>query len=259
MEFTIRAIPLPNSSALDEDPHSTAAALGYISHVIHLLSSYLCVPFSYPVHPQLSTSLVHDPISIMPHDQRTFPLYPKNSIQYRFEYGVFLLNKDIECLMSRLGLKVLDLRHTLPNLKYLLYVLSAQAGGRDDAASIPARIVAGAGGGGGGAIKALLAAANRKRSPLGPSRMQSHDSMDGSVTDGTRGVGERGPKPGLLVTANGGGPKKDAKTAVAATTIQSLAATAMKGMSDDQPPLTFSFRARAAKSRDRSLMATEWT
>jgi hypothetical protein len=28
-------------------------------------------------------------------------------------------------LMSRQGLKMLDVRHTLPNVKYLLYVLTA--------------------------------------------------------------------------------------------------------------------------------------
>jgi hypothetical protein len=41
---------------------------------------------------------------------------------------VFLLNKDIEALMARAGLKVLDIRHTLPNLMYLLYVLAAGKG-----------------------------------------------------------------------------------------------------------------------------------
>jgi len=81
------------------------------------------VPIPYPVKPYLSHSVIQDPISVsLP--QRTFPLYPVN-VQSRFEYGVFLLNKDIEFLMNRRGLRVLDIRHTLPNLKYLLYVLTA--------------------------------------------------------------------------------------------------------------------------------------
>lgn len=46
---------------------------------------------------------------------------------------MFLLNKDIEFLLNKQGLRVLDIRHTLPNLKYLLYVLTA---GTSD---IPAR------------------------------------------------------------------------------------------------------------------------
>ena len=47
------------------------------------------------------------------------------SVQYRFEYAVFLLNKDIEYILIKHGLRVLDIRHTLPNLKYLLYVLTS--------------------------------------------------------------------------------------------------------------------------------------
>ena len=60
---------------------------------------------------------------------------------YRFEYGVFLLNKDIEMagvsgislsivliqlakLMVDRNLRALDMRHTLPNLKNLLLTLT---------------------------------------------------------------------------------------------------------------------------------------
>jgi hypothetical protein len=59
---------------------------------------------------------------------RTYPLFLKNSIQFRFDYGVFLLNKDLELLMSKNELKPLDIRQTLPNLKYLLYVLASGSG-----------------------------------------------------------------------------------------------------------------------------------
>ena len=70
-----------------------------------------------------------------------FPLFSKGVDTYRFEYGVFLLNKDIEMvgslhlksvnvlnyilqLMSERDLRALDMRHTLPNLKNLLLTLS---------------------------------------------------------------------------------------------------------------------------------------
>ncbi|KAI9833238.1 MAG: hypothetical protein M1826_000151 [Phylliscum demangeonii] len=123
LNFDICGIPLLNSSFPEDADDSTAAALGYVAHVVHLLSCYLAVPLPYPVMPQLSTSTIQDNISIL-QGSRIFPLYAKNSIQYRFEYGVFLLNKDIECLMNWQGAKVLDLRNTLPNLKYLLYTLT---------------------------------------------------------------------------------------------------------------------------------------
>ncbi|KAL1965678.1 hypothetical protein VTN77DRAFT_5178 [Rasamsonia byssochlamydoides] len=123
LAFTIAGLALPNSSFEDIDRDAVAAALGYTAHLVYLLSFYLSAPIPYPVKPYLSHSIIHDPVSVaLP--QRTFPLYPVN-VQYRFEYGVFLLNKDIEFLMNRRGLRALDIRHTLPNLKYLLYVLTA--------------------------------------------------------------------------------------------------------------------------------------
>ncbi|KAM5445431.1 hypothetical protein MaudCBS49596_007490 [Microsporum audouinii] len=133
--FTIRGLALPNSCFDDIDKEVVAGALGYTSHVVYLLSFYLSVPLPYPVRPYLSTSSIQDPISAGL-AQRTFPLYPTNT-QYRFEYGVFLLNKNIEYLMNRLGLRVLDLRQTLPNLKYLLYMLTAGTN------ELPARKVGG--------------------------------------------------------------------------------------------------------------------
>ncbi|RHZ66493.1 putative UV radiation resistance protein (UVRAG) [Aspergillus thermomutatus] len=123
LAFTIAGLALPNSSFGDIDRDAVAAALGYTAHLVYLLSFYLSVPMPYPINPYLSNSLIQDPVSAsLP--QRTYPLYPVN-VQYRFEYGVFLLNKDIEFLLNKLSLRALDIRHTLPNLKYLLYILTA--------------------------------------------------------------------------------------------------------------------------------------
>ncbi|KAL4973982.1 UV radiation resistance protein and autophagy-related subunit 14-domain-containing protein [Aspergillus desertorum] len=131
LAFTIAGIALPNSNFTDVDRDAVAAALGYTAHLVYLLSFYLSIPVPYPITPYLSNSLIHDPVSTsLP--QRTYPLHPVN-VQYRFEYGVFLLNKDIEFLLNKQGLRVLDIRHTLPNLKYLLYVLTARS------SEIPAR------------------------------------------------------------------------------------------------------------------------
>ncbi len=125
----MRGLPLgrPLLDAKDEDPATLAAALGYVAHAVQLLSRYLGAPLPYALAPQLSTSRVRDDISLMlgHADQRAFPLFLKSGLQYRLEYAVYLLNKDIECLVSRRGLKVLDLRQTLGNLKYLLYAIGA--------------------------------------------------------------------------------------------------------------------------------------
>ena len=133
LSFIIRGLHLPNAastSASDADPAITAAALGHVAHIVYLLSLYLTTPIPYPPTPHGSTSTILDPISTnMPSlAARTFPLYQKGAVTYRFEYGVFLLNSDIELLMSRQGSRMVDLRHTLPNLKYLLTVLTTGKG-----------------------------------------------------------------------------------------------------------------------------------
>ena len=139
LSFTIRDLHLPNAASPsispNTDPAMTAAALGAVAHVTHLLSFYLSAPLPYPPTPHGSTSTIFDPIStsMQSHAARTFPLYEKGAVTYRFEYGVFLLNSDIELLMSRQGSRMVDQRHTLPNLKYLLTVLTAGKG------ALPAR------------------------------------------------------------------------------------------------------------------------
>lgn len=137
LHFTIRSLPLPPASQLTSSPdlEVTAAALGHAAHLTHLLSHYLSTPLPYPLSPQSSTSTVYDPISTTLHSAqaRTFPLYAKGAVAFRFEYGVFLLNKDIEALLVRQGVKLVELRHTAGNLRLLLSVLigSEEEGGGD--------------------------------------------------------------------------------------------------------------------------------
>ncbi|KAI9737663.1 MAG: hypothetical protein M1818_005667 [Claussenomyces sp. TS43310] len=157
--FTICGLPLPNTSFDDADEDVLAAALGHVARLVDMLQYYLFEPLPYPITPYGSRSIVRDQISTLADGQRTFPLYTKGAVQFRFDYAVFLLNKDIECLADSQGLKVIDIRHTLPNLKYLLYVCSA---GSSD---LPARKA--------GGIRGLLS--SRIASPV-LSRRSSEDS-----------------------------------------------------------------------------------
>ena len=161
LHFSIHGIHLPNSAFDDTNRDEIAVALGFTSHLVHLLSLYLSTSLPYPLSPNGSTSTIEDPISVAL-AQRTFPLHPTN-VSFKFEYGVFLLNKDIEFLMSRSGLRMLDIRHTLPNLKYLMYVLTAGKG------ELPARRA--------GGVKGLITG---KASPS-VSRRGSDDSMVSSA------------------------------------------------------------------------------
>ncbi|KAF4592145.1 p63 related protein [Ophiocordyceps camponoti-floridani] len=160
LSFRICNLALPNSryDAATADEDILSAALGLAALLARHLQLYLCYPLPYPLCPYGSRSLARDDISHLtdarnahhhhPHHQhhhhlhhlhhsnrprREFPLYlPRGGSttgQWRFEYGWFLLNKDIEALCASQSLRVVDIRHTLPNLKYLLYVCSA--GSRD--------------------------------------------------------------------------------------------------------------------------------
>ncbi|KAL5534614.1 hypothetical protein ACEPAG_1077 [Sanghuangporus baumii] len=118
-------LSLPHEPAVTED--SVATSLGYAALLVHLMAAYLCQRLIYPITYVGSRSLVKDPISAMM-GPRMFPLYSKGVDTYRFEYAVFLLNKDIEMLMAERNLRALDLRHTLPNVKNLLLTLTSGEG-----------------------------------------------------------------------------------------------------------------------------------
>lgn len=129
--FTIRGLPLPNSDFEDVDEQVTSAALGYVAQIVSMLSNYLSVLLPYPVTVSGSQCTIEDPLAMSTGKQSnpsTYPLFMKGVVRFRFEYGVFLLNKDIEILSNELGLRPLEIRQTLPNLKYLLYVATAGKG-----------------------------------------------------------------------------------------------------------------------------------
>ncbi|KAK1829527.1 UV radiation resistance associated protein [Podospora conica] len=132
LSFQICDIPLPNtvydSSLKSAGEDALSAALGHVARLTDALQYYLGVPLPYPITTFGSRSSIRDDISQLQDPQRDFPLFvPRggSSAQFRFDYGWFLLNRDIEALCASQGLRVVDIRHTLPNLKYLLYVCSA--------------------------------------------------------------------------------------------------------------------------------------
>lgn len=118
----------------------TSSALGYTAQLVSLLATYLGVGLHYSIQVRGSRSAILDTISVM-RGPRAFPLYYFGVERYRFEYGVFLLNKNIEqvrrrCsggvrvltrrggqLMYRRGLAMNELKNSLPNLLWLLLVV----------------------------------------------------------------------------------------------------------------------------------------
>jgi UV radiation resistance-associated gene protein len=146
LSFQICGLSLPNTDhdierfAHRTDEDALSAALGFVALLTDSLQYYLSVPLTYPLTPLGSRSWVKDEISRFSDansqklgGQRDYPLYlPRGgstAAEFRFKYAWFCLNKNIEALCASQGLKVVDIRDTLPNLKYLLYVCSA---GRDE-------------------------------------------------------------------------------------------------------------------------------
>jgi hypothetical protein len=181
--FTVRGLPLPNSEFEDANQDMTSAALSYVAEIVSLLSLYFDILLPYPIKINGSTSTIDDPLAMSTANQlgpRTYPLFMKAVVRYRFEYGVFLLNKNIEILSNNIGIKPLDIRQTLPNLKYLLFVATAGKG------ELPLRKA--------GGIKGLL----RQQGVL--SRTASMDST-GTASSASTAVAE--PKSRIDLRVNG--------------------------------------------------------
>jgi hypothetical protein len=181
--FTVRGLLLPNSEFEDAKEDVTSAALGYVAEMVSILSLYHDLLLPYPIRVSGSTSTIDDPLAMSTTSQptpRTYPLFLKGVVRYRFEYAVFLLNKNIEVLSNHIGIKPLDIRQTLPNLKYLLFVATAGKG------ELPARKA--------GGIKGLL----RQQGMLSRTA-----SMDSTRTASSTNTAILEPKPPLQLRANG--------------------------------------------------------
>lgn len=120
-DYVICGVKLPNSEDFQaKDDGSVAVALGYTSHLVLMISSFLQIPLRYPVIHKGSRSSIKDTITDRLTDkEREFPLYPRGE-RFHFEYGVYLLNKNIAQLRYQHGLTTPDLQQTLPNLKNFL-------------------------------------------------------------------------------------------------------------------------------------------
>ncbi|CAG8745593.1 11448_t:CDS:2, partial [Ambispora leptoticha] len=164
LSFKILGVPLPNSVFNNGNDEQIATALGFTCHLTQMLAFYLAIPLRFPMTPMSSRSTIYDPISatIPAPRQETispcmalgrflnlivvgffmgeggllyvtnnqlgalFPLFMKGVDRGRFEYAVFLLNKNIEQLMNSQGLLRVDLRNTLPNLRnFIIFLISA--------------------------------------------------------------------------------------------------------------------------------------
>nr|BAN21317.1 hypothetical protein [Riptortus pedestris] len=120
--YTIRDVHLPNSEDFEgKDEIMISVALGFVAHLVQMISYFLDVPTRYPICHFGSRSKIIDHITDnIPDKEREFPLYSRGKEKHSFNYGVYLLNKNIAQLRWYCGLTTSDLRHTLPNLQALM-------------------------------------------------------------------------------------------------------------------------------------------
>lgn len=130
--FSIAGLSLPNSDFTGCDEEEIAAALGCVAHVLRLLARWFDVPLRYPIVFLCSRSLILDEIAhggsprcaklnfgsyfFSQFQTNRFPLFSRGVDRARFEYGVYLLNKNLEQLLQSQGCLALNLKQTLPNL-----------------------------------------------------------------------------------------------------------------------------------------------
>ncbi|XP_070239789.1 UV radiation resistance-associated gene protein isoform X4 [Bos mutus] len=96
-DYFVCGVKLPNSEDFQaKDDGSIAVALGYTAHLVSMISFFLQVPLRYPVIHKGSRSTIKDNINDkLTEKEREFPLYPKGGEKLQFDYGVYLLNKNI--------------------------------------------------------------------------------------------------------------------------------------------------------------------
>ncbi|KAH3813564.1 UV radiation resistance-associated protein-like [Dreissena polymorpha] len=121
-KFYVCGVFLPNSEDFQGSDYTMCSvALGYTCHLVIMMSQILDFPVRYPMQHLSSLSQITDHIHPKLTDKdKVFPLFFKGKERFQFNYGVFMLNKNISQLRYYCGLGTSDLRLTLPNIKTLL-------------------------------------------------------------------------------------------------------------------------------------------
>lgn len=98
-EYSIRGIRIANSDLTGggrNDEEMISTALGYIAHLVFMLSKYLHVNLRYRVVPYSSRSFLKDEIN---DPNGEYPLYKRGVEKERHEKAVRFLRKDVEQLL----------------------------------------------------------------------------------------------------------------------------------------------------------------
>ncbi|KAK7090613.1 UV radiation resistance-associated protein-like [Littorina saxatilis] len=130
-KYFINGVRLPHAEEFHgQDEAMIAVGLGYSCHLTVKMSQILGLPLRHPMENRGSKSVIYDQVhSKLADKDREFPLYSKGKDKYHFNYGVFLLNKNISQLRFQLNVPTLDLRQTLKNQQTLFHKLGVRLEG----------------------------------------------------------------------------------------------------------------------------------
>jgi hypothetical protein len=116
-DYIINDITLDLNNITDFDEEMISTALGFVSHLVTMISKYLEIPLQHPYALMGSRTYIKEEMAhFIEH-----PLFYRciDRIEL-FEYAVYLLHQNVEQLMDRLGLEMAS-KSALPNLYKLLY------------------------------------------------------------------------------------------------------------------------------------------
>ena len=132
---TLRWTLLPPSDEIREcirDDTHISVVVGDVAQLVYSIARIFDVPLRYPIRLMGSTSMIQDEVKVFQEHEikkdasmanGEFPLYLKNSSTSewsKFEYGLYLLNKNLAQLRWQYGLFTTDLRQTLNNLHEIM-------------------------------------------------------------------------------------------------------------------------------------------
>lgn len=121
--YSICDIHLPNADNLEgHDEIMVSSAIGYVGHLLLILSNILDVALRFPLRYQ--GSRLHIDCS---RKNQSFPLYMesfKRKDWMNFLYGIDLLNLDIKQIRTLYGLQTTEPKDTLANLHGLKVLLA---------------------------------------------------------------------------------------------------------------------------------------
>ncbi|XP_013107039.2 UV radiation resistance-associated gene protein [Stomoxys calcitrans] len=118
----------PNSVYISDNitPMAISASLGYVGHIVQMISVIINCPLRYPIIHEGSHTRIKDIVrDIPPYASREYPLYSRSSIPTKaVKYAISLLNLNIAQLNYNITGKSCDVRCTIANLLHIFNIFA---------------------------------------------------------------------------------------------------------------------------------------